>query len=337
MKNTLFKRIILIIFGLYGLSYLIKVTNRPTRCECLNVFNSSVGMVFFHELQEMEKKYGVGELPSDFYLSERCVSSYSYEDIKGFENLDCSGSDMHVERHSNGQIKAKGRVVNGKANGNWKFYDENGVLLRESYFVNDELNGEYKEYHSNGQINSTGRLESGKANGKWKYFNENGTLIQESYWENDLRSGKTKYYYDNGNLKENTLWENGVLTGEAKFYLKSGKPQTFGQYKNGKKDGNWMYHDESGVLDSEVYWENDVESGDYKEYFDNGNLKMYGLLFNGKQHGKWVYYHKNEQLKKYQIFEGGSMINISNCHDNKGALIDCNDINTSSHDCPCCL
>jgi len=310
----------------------------PTLCECakLNPTEAVLGNALAKQ-NPYDRQSGM--LKDNYNKAQECARKFD-----GFNNIyrrartECnSGSDMHVERHSNGQIKAKGRVVNGKANGNWKFYDENGVLLRESYWVNDELNGEYKEYHSNGQINSTGRLESGKANGKWKYFNENGTLIQESYWENDLRSGKTKYYYDNGNLKENTLWENGVLTGEAKFYLKSGKPQTFGQYKNGKKDGNWMYHDESGVLDSEVYWENDVESGDYKEYFDNGNLKMYGLLFNGKQHGKWVYYHKNEQLKKYQIFEGGSMINISNCHDNKGALIDCNDINTSSHDCPCCL
>ena len=45
---------------------------------------------------------------------------------------------LYLSYYSNGQLKNKGQNIDGKKDGYWKIWDENGKILREGYFVNGE-------------------------------------------------------------------------------------------------------------------------------------------------------------------------------------------------------
>ena len=85
---------------------------------------------------------------------------------------------------------------NGKREGEWKFYHENGKLGIGNY-KNGEQEGESKWYHENGKLDIIGNSKNGK------------------------QEGESKWYHENGKLKViGLLGKNGKLLGERKFIMK---------------------------------------------------------------------------------------------------------------------
>lgn len=100
--------------------------------------------------------------------------------------------------------------------GHWKYWDNNGKLLKECSFYKGYLKGNYKEYYLNGKIKIEGiyvHIQSVDTNyfvedldepgvyydyvysnnehpvkdGEWKYFNEQGILVRtENYIKGEL-------------------------------------------------------------------------------------------------------------------------------------------------------
>ena len=64
----------------------------------------------------------------------------------------------------NGQFSMEGKIKNGKKDGLWKYYHENGQLQEEETYKDDELDGPYKDYspNGNGQIQSEGTYKDGE-------------------------------------------------------------------------------------------------------------------------------------------------------------------------------
>ena len=58
--------------------------------------------------------------------------------------------------HYNGQLKAIGKYVNDKEEGEWKWYHENGQLWIVANYVNGKLEGEWREFNENGQLKRIG-------------------------------------------------------------------------------------------------------------------------------------------------------------------------------------
>jgi hypothetical protein len=54
--------------------------------------------------------------------------------------------------HKNGNLRGEIFLVNGKKEGSYKEYFENGSLMFFGNFMNDCLNGEYKIWYNNGKL-----------------------------------------------------------------------------------------------------------------------------------------------------------------------------------------
>jgi len=138
-----------------------------------------------------------------------------------------------IDYHDNGKIKSKGSFVNGFPVGEFIYFNEKGVLYAKSVYSENRIDATTEIYSENGNVVAKGFYKNKKRNGEWLYFDENqGVTI----------------------LIENYL--NGVLNGRWISYYKTGEPQFEGQYKNGIKVGKWTTYDpEGGVISVDNYEE----------------------------------------------------------------------------------
>lgn len=88
------------------------------------------------------------------------------------------------EFYPNGKLLSKGNLVNGKKEGKWEFYFDNGNYWGNCEFVNDKPHG-YCEYnYITGKTYVKGYYLEGNYNGDWEFFDEDGKLILEERYNN---------------------------------------------------------------------------------------------------------------------------------------------------------
>ena len=74
--------------------------------------------------------------------------------------------------------KEKGRVEDGKKEGKWVGYHEDGDLRYRGSYKNGKEEGEWVGYHGNGQLSSKGSYKNGLWEGDWVEYYGDGTLYK---------------------------------------------------------------------------------------------------------------------------------------------------------------
>ena len=111
--------------------------------------------------------------------------------------------------HDNGKLRSIGVLKDGKNEGLWKFYNQDGFLKQSINYKNGLFNGLWINYRRN--KNNVIEIDesiyiNGRREGIWKHHIDN-SLIQEGYLKNKMRQRIWKYYHDNGQLKKETKWK----------------------------------------------------------------------------------------------------------------------------------
>ncbi|WP_169752362.1 toxin-antitoxin system YwqK family antitoxin [Campylobacter mucosalis] len=95
------------------------------------------------------------------------------------------GTYKEYKKYSNGKsLIREAEFKNGKFDGYVRHFDHK-VTTSEAFYVDDKLQGKYKEFYND------------------------GTKRKLSYYENDELIGKRIEWYPNGNIKEEINYENG--------------------------------------------------------------------------------------------------------------------------------
>ena len=80
--------------------------------------------------------------------------------------------------------RQNGTIINGKRDGFWESYFENGQLNWKGNYKNDNLDGPWEYYHKNGQLSFKGNYVDGKEEGSFEHFKENGKFEKRETWKN---------------------------------------------------------------------------------------------------------------------------------------------------------
>ena len=176
--------------------------------------------------------------------------------------------------HQNKVIEQIGTYDKGKPKGNWKWYYDNGQLLRTETFEYGKLNGEFIEYSEKGDVILKGEFIDGEANGQWlivdndinesgifkdglKFgewittYNSNNNTYHKGLYINGLENGKHTYYHDNGRISEEGSFILGQKVDKWKFYGLDGGLVTILEYRNGedyKIDGANIPYNKDTIL-----------------------------------------------------------------------------------------
>lgn len=120
---------------------------------------------------------------------------------------------------------------NGKKNGWWLEFYENGNPKVKSRYVNDTLQDSSLYYYKNGKFSDIQVFKNGQKEGCWRKFNENGMLYSEINFKNNRKEGmQTRYSYNSVRLIERLNYKNGMPDGKQERFYNSGKPKSVCYY-----------------------------------------------------------------------------------------------------------
>ena len=83
-------------------------------------------------------------------------------------------SDVPFTGKTTGQ--EQGTFKNGKKEGSWFYYYDNGQLDSKGDYKNGKQEGSWITYYDNGQLNFKGDFKNGKMEGYWVLYDEEGTI-----------------------------------------------------------------------------------------------------------------------------------------------------------------
>ena len=80
----------------------------------------------------------------------------------------------------NGKVDGEynGLIKNGKKEGSWVKYHDNGELSSKGEYKNGKREGSWISWWFNGQLDSKGDYKNGKREGSWIWYDKEGTLIK---------------------------------------------------------------------------------------------------------------------------------------------------------------
>ena len=94
--------------------------------------------------------------------------------------------DSFIHYHSNGRPNLETWYdCNGKEQGLFKVYDDNGAVRQVGYNKDGYFEGEVQEFYPNGQVKSIEYYKDKMKQGTWTYYDENGKLLRMERYSND--------------------------------------------------------------------------------------------------------------------------------------------------------
>ena len=248
-------------------------------------------------------------------LNTEAKTEAKTEAVTKEKNINCSNKEKSVnkpEKKENSPEDKKqridyengnyyiGEVFCGMRQGKGIQYYEDGDILYEGDFVNDEPEGHGKMYYESGQY-YIGQFKNSLRHGKGTHYYDNGEIMYEGDYVNDLPEGNGKLVMDNGN-----------------YYI--------GQFKKGMRHGKGKSYNKNGDIAYEGELKNDVPNGKGILYLDNGN-KYEGDFVEGNFEGNGKYYfedgsHYEGQFKNGNMNGKGTFYNIAGEIEYEGDVVD---------------
>lgn len=177
-------------------------------------------------------------------------------------------------------LDTKGNVLqvtnynNGKKDGEEIFYNDDSEEIQITFFKQDKLHGEYKEFYDKKILKFSVNYENGLKQGSAKWYHNNKILARQVNFSDDKRNGEELEYYQNGNLSKKCNYENDLLQGECVSYYPNKRINQVINYKQSLKNGISKSYNQKGILLSTSEYENDEKIGIEALFSDDGILQM---------------------------------------------------------------
>ncbi|HXC06537.1 MAG TPA: hypothetical protein VNZ86_17395, partial [Bacteroidia bacterium] len=244
----------------------------------------------------------------------------------------------------NGLLSSEGAMRDGKPDGYWKTYYDNGKQKSEGNRKDFQLDSVWKFYTEEGKLSLEFNYKNGKKNGFKKTYNKDAHSDLEEMYVEDVKQGFTNYYYKEGPLWKKVPFVKGREEGMAYEYSPDSTLITLVEYKGGfirsqekinrrdakgSKQGVWKEFYSEGVIKNEGHYLDDMKHGYFKEYDKTGNLlntykyEFGKLVKNAPELAKLevqVDYHPNGRRKFVGNYKNGVPEGVSREYDTVGNI-----------------
>jgi len=177
----------------------------------------------------------------DFTLSDFCYVQPNVQERQGVlyfpnEEVGITDTSLCFFKDAYGQYESKGKLKDGRKDGKWFHWKENGQKWLEVSWKNGKQDGLWIEWQENGQIKSEENYKDGKSEGKWTWWYENGQKKLEENWTDGIPDGKWTSWFENGLQSGEGNFKNG--TGTFLQLHENNQKSYEVIYKDGNRDGN---------------------------------------------------------------------------------------------------
>ncbi len=227
------------------------------------------------------------------------------------ENNEKQGQWMEFYKNLN--VKSETNYDNGKKNGIFKEYDNDGKITLLLKYDDDKISTNkniekdsvdvINKYDNSGRLIFSGTYRDTIPVGIHRFFDKNGNVVNSFIFNEDgkkvaegiitkegKKEGKWKYFNDKGNLKSEGNYVNNKRNGRWKYYFNNGKVEQTGDFKNDMNDGVWTWFLDNGEIRKEEYYLNGKEDGESVEYDETGKIIEKGEYIEGEKEGEWYHY-----------------------------------------------
>ncbi len=154
-------------------------------------------------------------------------------------------------------IKNKIEYKNKGSFANAKFFNKEGSVVSEGFYINKKKDSLWSFYDTQGNKIGEERYSKGKKNGESNYWDRDNVLIEKISYKNDVKNGLFyKNTYDKGyfylTFKDDK--RDGIY--EDFYYFQ--KIKIKGLYRDDKKEGDWKYFDSIGNTVKTQVWKKDI-------------------------------------------------------------------------------
>lgn len=202
----------------------------------------------------------------------------------------------YTEYYHSGKVMAEGPRAGSKNVGRWRYFaEEGGALQSEGDFVNGKKEGDWKFYYASGKLSSIGKYEKDEPTGLWMYYFEDGTISSKGEFVAGKRNGYWNTLNKDGSLKSEVTYRNG--SGEYREFYPDKKLKVKGPIVDGKNQGKWEYYFPDGKLEGEAQF--DKGKGTYMGYYPSGSLQTKGQIEDDHRVGTWELYEEDGKLSGY--------------------------------------
>jgi len=119
------------------------------------------------------------------------TQAVQHDTIKANSKITITTSDSviktgeYIKHYKNGVIEMRGLMKDGKREGLWKSWYDNGSPWSETTFSNGIKDGKTTTWYENEQKRYAGFYKDDKESGKWTYWDEKGKVVTiKDYDEN---------------------------------------------------------------------------------------------------------------------------------------------------------
>lgn len=161
-----------------------------------------------------------------------------------------------------GQLMSVVNFSNGKYDGTFRTFYENGSPHQAYSYDEGVLDGDYSDWYPNANKQTEYNYTDGKKNGKCKLWYENGQPMEEVIYFKDSREGESIYYHTTGKRAEFGSFQNDQKEGFWTEFWTDGKEKAHGNFEKGMKEGVWRFTKRDGSIDGDEYYFRDNPIGD---------------------------------------------------------------------------
>ncbi|MFM1744316.1 MAG: hypothetical protein RLZZ630_253, partial [Bacteroidota bacterium] len=224
-----------------------------------------------------------------------------------YREFDNKGNTTGSRLYDKDRVIAEGGTVDpqGRQQGSWKYFYEDGKLRMEGTYVNGERSGVWSFYYPNSRLQQQGAYVANKPEGNWSWFYPDGKILREENYKKGKEDGRMVEYDEAGNtIAEGNMTE-GLREGPWKY--KNGQYIAQGNYVNGLEDGDWKQYYSNGKLAFEGEYFEGQENGVHKYYFPDGSPREERRYRLGLKEGDWKVWDEDGQLVLTTTYERGEV------------------------------
>ena len=219
------------------------------------------------------------------------------------------------EYYPNGKVKREASFRDGKKEGVWREFDEQGNVVSSQTYQKGVLTGQgivdtdgkrrgrYKEFYPDSTLRAEGLFVEGERSGEWRFYYQTGELQEVGSYIEGQPDGIWIWYYANGQKQVEEQFYKGQLNGSYKEYDSRGNTIVTGTYFDGMKNGKWT--EQIGDMRTQGEYRNDKQVGEWVSYYDNDKMAFRGTFNAGYPDGEHFFYYQNGKLREIQSYAGG--------------------------------
>lgn len=162
-------------------------------------------------------------------------------DLTGYtvENAGASGG-LASKRDEGGKLLEQGSIINGKKNGAWMTFHDNGIIKKVSNYIDGLESGSRLEFSNRGQLEKRTGLLNNQLHGEFAELKFGRPVKTASYNLGELDGEYKEYFKNSENVQKLVTFKNGVQDGPMKYFDEEGNVTLEYMYKNGEKVSGGM-------------------------------------------------------------------------------------------------